>query len=347
MSDSEKCFTYLCDNIPSWIESLAHVRKRIEDKQDEVEKVPVVQKIRKSGSTESLKPGKENFLEQETGDYASPNALPNASNETSEIPNQATRLAQANRKRKTASVISKQSAVTKYRTRTMIVVYYDSEVQKAFENLVRNIGTGRNLLRKGKMAARMEAMTAETGPDDNEDDDDFDPVLSKIGYRPRVGIGAFRTTRGMGGPGGLDGGSEAFDTADKALENAQSLCERGAHQVLRDGDCRTEVDGARKAFEEVSKLAEQEAAKQKEKAEKAAEKARQREERRKSQPADRNSSSTMDTDSKLLPATDDSKLFPATVSSAPKIDHIEVDVDGSDDDFVMPTLPRLRLTSRV
>lgn len=342
MSDSEKCFIFLRDNIPAWLEDLQRIATKIEEKQDEVAKVPVVQKIvKKTGSTETLKEGKEALLEQDGTDAAPP------APEEPHIPNQAERqaLANANRKRKPASVLSKTSGPTKYRTRSMIVVYYDAEVQKAFETLVRNIGTGRNMLRKGKMAARMEAMSAETEDDDDHNSDDFDPVLAKLQFRPRAGLGAFRTTRGMG-PGGFgsDGGSEGFDTADKALENAQSLCERGAHQSLRDGDCRNELEGARKSFEEVIKVAEAEIEKQKEKAEKAAEKARQREEQRQSQ----NKPDLMDTDSKLMPAA-----APVPISSGMngdlKTDTIEVDDNPSDDDeeFVMPTLPRnIRLTSR-
>ncbi|KAH7063461.1 hypothetical protein B0J12DRAFT_532414, partial [Macrophomina phaseolina] len=259
MSDSEKCFTFLRDNIPSWLEELQRIAQKIEEKQDEIAKVPVVQKtLKKTGSTETLKEGKEAVLEQDGSNAPVP------AFEQPHIPNQAERqaLANANRKRKTASVLSKTSGPTKYRTRSMIVVYYDAEVQKAFEGLVRNIGTGRNMLRKGKMAARMEAMAADTEDDDDNDDDDengddFDPVLAKLQFRPRAGLGGFRTTRGMGPAGfGGDAGSEGFDAADKALENAQSLCERGAHQSLRDGDCRTELEGARKSFEEVMKTCE-------------------------------------------------------------------------------------------
>lgn len=341
MSDSEKCFTFLRDNIPAWLEDLQRIATKIEEKQDEVAKVPVVQKVvKKTGSTETLKEGKEALLEQDGTDVASP------APEQPHIPNQAERqaLANANRKRKTASVLSKASGPNKYRTRSMIVVYYDAEVQKAFETLVRNIGTGRNMLRKGKMAARMEAMSADTqDDDDDQNSDDFDPILAKLQFRPRAGLGGFRTTRGMG-PGGFggDAGSEAFDTADKALENAQSLCERGAHQSLRDGDCRTELEGARKSFDAVVKVAGAEIAKQKDKAEKAADKARQREEQRQTQIKP----DLMDTDSKLMPAATPVSIN--GMNGGLKTDTIEVDDNPSDDEeFLMPTLPRnIRLTSR-
>lgn len=62
------------------------------------------------------------------------------------------------RKRKTDSVTSGGSQAPKYRTRSMIIVYYDSAVQNAFEELVKLISASRNAMRKGKMAARMADM---------------------------------------------------------------------------------------------------------------------------------------------------------------------------------------------
>jgi hypothetical protein len=61
----------------------------------------------------------------------------------------------------------------KYRTRSMIIVYYDSQVQLAFEELVKFISASRNAMRKGKMAARMADMRRlaemETAEDELED----------------------------------------------------------------------------------------------------------------------------------------------------------------------------------
>ncbi|KFX95580.1 hypothetical protein O988_05735 [Pseudogymnoascus sp. VKM F-3808] len=62
------------------------------------------------------------------------------------------------RKRKTESLASAESGKPKHRTRSMIIVYYDSAVQKDFETLVKHISASRNSMRKGKMAARMASM---------------------------------------------------------------------------------------------------------------------------------------------------------------------------------------------
>jgi hypothetical protein len=55
----------------------------------------------------------------------------------------------------------------------MIIVYYDSQVQNAFEELVKLISASRNAMRKGKMAARMADMKkmAELETDTDSDDD--------------------------------------------------------------------------------------------------------------------------------------------------------------------------------
>jgi hypothetical protein len=53
------------------------------------------------------------------------------------------------------SVISTEGATPKYRTRSMIVVYYDSYVQVFFEDLIVFVSASRNMMRKAKMAAKV------------------------------------------------------------------------------------------------------------------------------------------------------------------------------------------------
>jgi hypothetical protein len=83
------------------------------------------------------------------------------------------------RKRKTDSIASGESLAPKYRTRSMIIVYYDSAVQTAFEDLVKFVSGSRNAMRKGKMAAKMAEMRRvaelEVGPDDEVDETDENP----------------------------------------------------------------------------------------------------------------------------------------------------------------------------
>lgn len=96
------------------------------------------------------------------------------------------------RKRKTGSVASNNSTegLPKYRTRSMIIVYYDSQVQDAFEELVKQISSSRNAMRKGKMAARMAEMRRmaelEAAQEDEDDGDDSYPALPPEPVRTRA-----------------------------------------------------------------------------------------------------------------------------------------------------------------
>lgn len=59
-----------------------------------------------------------------------------------------------------------------------------------------------------------------------------------------------RTTSGIVGVSAMSAGrtDSPFDFADKQLELAHSLCETAAYQVLRSGDCGTELDGVEEKF---------------------------------------------------------------------------------------------------
>ena len=77
-----------------------------------------------------------------------------------------------------------------------------------------------------------------------------------------------------------DDGSEAFDKVDYQLEKGQLLCERAAHQILRDGDCTLEITNAKEHFSEALNLAQAEVPVLREKAQKAAARQRRNDERR-------------------------------------------------------------------
>ncbi|TPX12012.1 uncharacterized protein E0L32_007315 [Thyridium curvatum] len=76
------------------------------------------------------------------------------------------------------SVVSAEGAPPKYRSRSMVIVYYDSYVQSFFEELVKFVSASRNLMRKAKMAAKVaqiKRMAELEMPDDEEDGDDSMP----------------------------------------------------------------------------------------------------------------------------------------------------------------------------
>ena len=253
MSEGLKCFEYISENTPVWVEILQSLELKIKDRQREIERVPVPShKLKRTGSNESIRPQPES-----EGARIEVVSAPQP-NDVSPVP-KSQQMYIAKRKRKTASLMSHESGPSKYRTRSMIIVYYDSEIQAAFEQLVRHIGSGRNLIRKARMAARMEALTSGSNA----------ALMSgsREGYAPTIAM--FRSARGPGPRADplADSGSssdDGFGLTDAALEKAQSFCERGAHQFLRDGDCNEEIVGARTQFEETIRLSMMERARLKE-----------------------------------------------------------------------------------
>ncbi|KAF2265781.1 hypothetical protein CC78DRAFT_174203 [Lojkania enalia] len=319
MSDTDKAFAFLSDNIPSWLKQLAHVEEKIAQMRSEIAKVPVNRYPplkRKTGSVESIR------------DLDAIMEVRGTSTPAQQSP-------VITRKRKTPSVLSGQtSGPIKYRSRTMIIVQYDGEIQKAFETLVRNIGTARNMLRKGKMAAKLEAMVDLVGSDDDSEGDD-DDVMAKIGYRRRVGISSMRMRGAMRNGGTLSNvttsPTELFDTTDKSLELAQVLCEKAAHQSLRDGECKAQLDTVGKHFEETLETASKEVAK--------------RVARREREAAKEESNINL-SPSTTVEANPTVAIIRPTVSAAlttAKAVDIEIDDNSEEEDFVMPPI---RLTSR-
>lgn len=335
MNDIEKAFSFLHDNIPQWLGNAAEIERKIVAMQSELSKIPVSRSLpfkKRTGSIESIR------------DLDAIRERPET--QSAEAEAEAIQPEPITRKRKEPSLLSEQQSVpTKLRSRTMIVVNYDGHIQTAFEQLVRAIGTGRNMLRKGKMAAKLEAMAALAGSsDDDDDDDDSNAIMSKIGYRHRAGLSSMRT-RGMmrmSDPAGTP--TERFDTADKALEESQALCERAAHQSLREGDCRKELNAVRKHFDQVAEIAKGQVARYvsqrlvaKEKEQQMAATLEANLERRSANP---------------LPPVEKERVptvaLPATrIYTNSKVVDIEIDDEEEDSEDINFVMPPIRLTSRV
>lgn len=270
------------------------------------------------------------------------------------------------RKRKSPSVTSgRASGPSRYRPRTMVVVSYDGDIQKSFENLVRGLATGRNMLRKAKMEARMAELAAIAGSSEDEDEDEEENIVSKISYRPRItSIRARAAARG-GAPYSLSSGpvppAVLFETTDKTLEQAQELCEKSAHLTLRDGDCRSELRVVRMHLEHVLSTARTEVTKST---------TNQPQTAQTSQDQDTSDTSVSsmepsykrhfpsisaprpgpEPESNLEPATTPSNTSAPTTAAAavtaPKTMDIEVDNDDDEDEELEFVMPPVRFTSR-
>ncbi|KAE9980379.1 hypothetical protein EG328_000314 [Venturia inaequalis] len=163
MSEVLKCFKFLAESAPAWLKSLQDLEEKVRQRKAEVEKMSRTpsQTVRKrSGSNESLRPSRDDTGncpsvvgggEQQQMSMSSPYAIPVLQRTPSNT---------SKRKRIASSIASITSATQKrYRARNPIIVYYDSEVQKGFEHLVQGIGSGRNYIRKARLAIRMETLT--------------------------------------------------------------------------------------------------------------------------------------------------------------------------------------------
>lgn len=76
------------------------------------------------------------------------------------------------------------AVATKYRSRSLVIVYYDSYVQSFFEEVVKFVSASRNLMRKAKMAAKVAQIKrmAEMVPEDEDDDDDCMDGIGSQGF---------------------------------------------------------------------------------------------------------------------------------------------------------------------
>ncbi|KAM0275949.1 hypothetical protein ACHAQH_007250 [Verticillium albo-atrum] len=295
-------------NVPDWLKRLDDLGTQIDQRQAELAALGVssTKSIKNRGSTESLKlkdvadadispmadkarDTRETTPPREENKEAGHPPSPNGSNTPSAIQRQtqqavavaqARARAQVKKRHRPESITSADNAPAKYRTRTMIIVYYDSYVQSFFEELVKFVSASRNLMRKAKMAAKVAQIrrlaelqspedddgTGELKPGSAADDQNNEPLPS-LRYMSTRRMGAGHRLPGSSpysrnSPGGLLGEQEkdAYDDLDKGLEFVQSMCEHAAHQFLRDGDCMEEIGKIQKRLSESKVLADKEMA---------------------------------------------------------------------------------------
>ncbi|KAH6958745.1 hypothetical protein DER45DRAFT_613253 [Fusarium avenaceum] len=275
----------LVNNVPDWLQRLDDLSGQIDRRQAELAAVaaaegksPETKSLRNKGSTESLKPkddppvvyadqADEDILQDSTAEIAA--KTPAKTTETPKVytPSpgsirkqqevikiaQARARAQVRKKPKSPSMMSNEDAPAAYRTRTMIIVYYDSYVQGFFDELVRFVSSSRNLMRKAKMAARVAQIKKLAEQDVSEDGND-DDALPSLRYMSSRRFGPMSISRSGAG----DQPPDVYDNLDKGLEFVQSMCEHGAHQFLRDGDCNDEISKVQKRLGEVLEMAKTE-----------------------------------------------------------------------------------------
>lgn len=273
----------LTNNIPDWLVRLDELSGQVDKRQAELAAIAAAEpkngsetkSLRNKGSQESLKPqddGPSNIPET-----AEPELLPSQPEEPTSQPvpprtppqdaqkprtptspgaggiaaahrvpaaAHARAKAQVKKRVRSPSMISAENAPQTYRTRSMIIVYYDSYVQGFFDDLVRFISSSRNLMRKAKMAAKVAQIKkmAEVEMSKSDGDGESDNTLPSLRYMTSRRMGPMG---GLGRPGygppGANDKPDVYDNLDQGLEVVQSTCEHGAHQFLRDADCNDEI----------------------------------------------------------------------------------------------------------
>jgi hypothetical protein len=267
--DALASFRSLLEQVPGWITGLESILDNATKRQNDLLFVnqpadsdrTLVRKASKSSSLKSKRSRKEQQLEASVATDISrlqtpttPTPIPTLL--LPQLPHMtesdALRLSQ--RKRKTFSACSgDMSGPSKYRSRALVVVYYDGDIQKSLTRIVQDFSSCRNDIRKSKMAAKVD-MLSRSGSSSSGSD-------SSAGEETVKGIGSFayRTTRLRpqdSSPMSKPDGSEALEKVDGLLEKSQNLCEHAAHQVLRDGDCASELSQVKKLLEEAKSSAE-------------------------------------------------------------------------------------------
>lgn len=260
--DALTSFSHLVDNLPLWLLKLDELSTQVTEHHARFMKLTYSTEIKlarqKTGSTESLRPKEEGEISEDherTPAEATVTEISPGGHSQSQV-NDVLAIKQARRKRKPGSALSAASGPLKYRTRSMIIVYYDSDVQDAFESLVRNIATARNNLRKGKTAATFKARMASLGVGSNP--------FTAGGRRTMLDPKMARTAKRADPDLAADNATSAFNAVDHDLEKAQATCESAAHQFLRDGDCNEEIQVTRESFQNCLDIAQKEVEKLKE-----------------------------------------------------------------------------------
>jgi hypothetical protein len=264
--DALNSFRSLLDQVPGWITLLEDILDNATKRQNDLLFVnqpadsdrTLVRKASGSSSPKSKRSRKEEQVEasaaNDTLQPQTPTPIPTLLRPQLPHMTESDALRLSQRKRKTSSACSGgMSGPSKYRSRALVVVYYDGDVQERLTRIVQEFSSCRNGIRKSKMNAKVD-MLSRSGSSSSGSD-------SSAGEETLKGIGSFayRTTRlrpqDPGAMGKLDG-SEALDKVDGLLEKSQNLCEHAAHQVLRDGDCASELSQVKKLLEEAKTSAE-------------------------------------------------------------------------------------------
>lgn len=215
--DALGAFSYLTDNTPAWIDRVTDLAAYTAAKHAEY-----TEAYRQYATTARPRRRRKNssVCSIHTDDLLSSPQNPDDADDVTQDSNQDAAAASAG-----DPLVS---------TRHNVIIHYDGHTQKTLEDIVRNIVTARNNIRKGKMS-QLPSMGFRSSR----------PTMPGRGP-PDAMLSSIRSARNRAPPGPQK--ETAFDHADKHLEVAHGLCESAAYQVLRAGDCKAELGSVEEKF---------------------------------------------------------------------------------------------------
>ncbi|KAJ5897739.1 hypothetical protein N7504_008027 [Penicillium tannophilum] len=259
--DALGAFTHLQTNLPAWItrvsELAAHASARHAEYSEAYRKHSTSKARRRKNSsvcsihTDKLVP----IAQQKTPGPES------ATVNTSMCKEEKVLATQAGRKRGTdeAPSIDSNERYDFVSTRHNVIIDYDGHTQQVLEQIVKDIGIARNNIRRGKMSMMPPRMGIRSNALSRT-------AIGAAPESPSASLACVRSTRTATGLVGVTGTSNGiskdspFDFSDKQLELAHGLCETAAFQVLRSGDCGTELDGVEEKFKMLLEMTTKEVA---------------------------------------------------------------------------------------
>lgn len=343
--DALTSFVYLADHVPEWIQQVDALSTHAAEKHAEFvadyhrHLEYARPKKQRTPSLQSIHTDKDEPLEPPHTVDPTTESTPSLPHPFHISPFEAGNkyiLAQAQKKRKLgSSVRSGASGPQKFRTKHMVIIYYDAHLQEQLEMLVKAIGGARNKLRKGKVSQSLTRglQLPSFGSNDsynfssNYGPRRMTPTSPKLKTEPSLPLTLSKPTV-----------QTMFADADKHLEIAQTTCETAAHQVLRDGDCSAELKEVLTRLQaglEVAKIAVTELQGENE---------REKQELEAQNPSD--SDATLVSEyhreplynptAKLIPFPNDTIKADSRLIADNALATIEVDTDSDDDDDGIP-----------
>ncbi|RAH65449.1 uncharacterized protein BO66DRAFT_395406 [Aspergillus aculeatinus CBS 121060] len=267
--DALGAFSYLSDNAPTWIGQLSDLANHTAAKHAEYAnayKRHAAQRTRRRRNS-SICSIRTDDLNSTLANTESPSlsSAPEAREGTAiTTPNTSQNQPNSNPRKRGADEapwVDSSDGDIFVSTRHNLIIEYDGHTQKTLEEMVRNIGTARNNIRKGKMSqlrtsgyrsammsrgSRMSPITASlASPTSTEDE-----LLTSIRNARRQGPPASRAPAASQ--------ASPFDAAEKQLEVVHGLCETAAYHFLRAGDCSTELGTVKQKLQSLLDLATKE-----------------------------------------------------------------------------------------